>query len=128
MITSHPIGGNFAADFPKDSEADADDKIVIDKLLVNKLTELLINSIYSVHVSRRSEIFLTSLDMHLAENSISNKNNKASHEFTEKSSLLLESYQKDVPKSLGKAESCLGEAIDLINLIVSASEAEVNNE
>jgi hypothetical protein len=37
------------------------------------------------------------------------------------------SYQKDVPKSLGKAESCLGEAIDLINLIVSASEAEANN-
>jgi hypothetical protein len=127
MITSHPIGGNFAADFPKDSEADADDKIVIDKLLVNKLTELLINSIYSVHVSRRSEIFLTSLDIHLAENSISNKNNKASHEFTEKSSLLLESYQKAVPKLLVKAESSLEEAIDLINLIVSASEAEGDN-
>ena len=127
MITSHPIGGNFAADFPKDSKAEADDKIVIDKLLVNKLTELLINSIYSVHVSRRSEIFLTSLDMHLAENSISNKNNKASHEFTEKSSLLLESYQKAVPKLLGKAESCLEEAIDLINLIVSASEAGGEN-
>jgi hypothetical protein len=127
MITSHPIGGNFAADFPKDSEADADDKIVIDKLLVNKLTELLINSIYSVHVSRSSEIFLTSLDMHLTENSISNKNNKASHEFTEKSSLLLESYQKAVLKLLGKAESCLEEAIDLINLIVSASVAEGDN-
>jgi hypothetical protein len=28
---------------------------------------------------------------------------------------------------LGKAESCLGEAIDLINLIVSANEAEINN-
>jgi hypothetical protein len=41
---------------------------------------------------------------------------------------LLESYQEDVPKSLVKAESCLGEAIDLINLIVSASEAGVNNE
>jgi hypothetical protein len=38
MITSHPIGGNFAADFPKDSEAEANDNIVIDKLLVNKLT------------------------------------------------------------------------------------------
>jgi hypothetical protein len=66
MTTSHPIGGNFVSDFSKDSEAEADDKIVIDKLLVNKLTELLISSIYSVHVSRRSEIFLTSLDMHLA--------------------------------------------------------------
>jgi len=127
MTTSHLIGGNFVSDFPKDSEAEADDKIVIDKLLINKLTELLINSIYSVHVSRRSEIFLTSLDMHLAENSISNKTNKASHEFTEKSSLLLESYQKAVPKLLGKAESSLEEAIDLINLIVSASEAEGDN-
>jgi len=100
MTTSHLIGGNFASDFPKDSEAEIDNNIVIDKLLVNKLTELLINSIYSVHISRRSEIFLTSLDMHLAENSISNKNNKASHEFIEKSSLLLESYQKAVPKLL----------------------------
>jgi hypothetical protein len=127
MTTSHPIEGNFTSHFLKDSEAEADDRIVIDKLLVNKLTELLINSIYSVHVSRRSEIFLTSLDMHLAENSASNKNNKASHEFTEKSSLLLESYQKAVPKLLGKAESCLEEAIDLINLIVSASEAEGDN-
>ena len=127
MSTSYFIGGNEASNVPKDSEANTDDKIVIDKLLVNKLTELLINSIYSVHVSRRSEIFLTSLDMHLAENSISNKNNKASHEFTEKSSLLLESYQKAVPKLLGKAESSLEEAIDLINLIVSASEAEGDN-
>ena len=90
-------------------------------------SESAVNSIYSVHVSRRSEIFLTSLDMHLAENSVSNKNNKASHEFTEKSSLLLESYQKAVPKLLGKAESCLEEAIDLINLLVSASEAEGDN-
>jgi hypothetical protein len=127
MATSHFIGGNFASNVPKDFEADTDDKIVIDKLLVNKLTELLINSIYSVHVSRRSEFFLTSLDMHLTDFSISNKNDAACREFTEKSSLLLESYQKDVPKSLGNAESCLGEAIDLINLIVSASEAEVNN-
>jgi hypothetical protein len=108
--------------------AEANGKIVIDKMLVNKLTELLITSIYNVHTSRRSEIFLTSLDMHLAEYSISNKNDTACREFTEKSSLLLESYQEDVPKSLGKAESCLGEAIDLINLIVSASEAGVNNE
>ena len=127
MTISHLIGENFASDFPKDSEAEADDKIVIDKLLVNKLSELLITSIYSVHTSRRSEIFLTSLDMHLADFSISNKNDTACREFTEKSSLLLESYQQDVPKSLGKAESCLGEAIDLINLIVSASEAEINN-
>jgi len=127
MTTSHLIGGNEASDVPKDLEADADDKIVIDKLLVNKLTELLITSIYSVHVSRRSEIFLTSLDIHLANYSISNKNDIARREFTEKSALLLESYQEDVPKSLGKAESCLGEAIDLINLIVSASEAETNN-
>ena len=127
MTTSHFIEENFTSDFPEDSKTEADKKIVIDKLLVNKLTELLINSIYSVHVSRRSEIFLTSLDMHLAENSISNKNNKASHEFTEKSSLLLESYQKAVPKLLGKAESCLEEAIDLINLVVSASEAEGEN-
>ena len=127
MTTSDLIGKNFASDFPKDSEAEADNNIVIDKLLVNKLTELLINSIYSVHISRRSEIFLTSLDMHLAENLISNKNNKASHEFTEKSSLLLASYQKAVPKLLGKAESSLEEAIDLINLIVSASEAEGDN-
>jgi hypothetical protein len=127
MTTSHPIQGNLSSHFAKDSEAEADDQIVIDKLLVNKLTELLINSIYSVHLSRRSEIFLTSLDMHLAENLISNKNNKASHEFTEKSSLLLASYQKAVPKLLGKAESSLEEAIDLINLIVSASEAEGDN-
>jgi len=127
MTTSHFIEENFTSDFPEDSKAGADKKIVIDKLLVNKLTELLINSIYSVHISRRSEIFLTSLDIHLAENSISNKNNKASHEFTEKSSLLLESYQKAVPKLLGKAESSLEEAIDLINLIVSASEAEGDN-
>jgi len=127
MTTSHFIEENFTLDFPEDSKTAADKKIVIDKLLVNKLTELLINSIYSVHISRRSEIFLTSLDMHLAENSISNKNNKASHEFTEKSSLLLESYQKAVPKLLGKAESFLEEAIDLINLIVSASEAEGDN-
>ena len=108
--------------------AGADGNIVIDKMLVNKLTELLITSIYSVHSSRRSEIFLTSLDMHLAQYSISNKNDKAHREFSEKSALLLESYQEDVPKSLVKAESCLGEAIDLINLIVSASEAGVNNE
>ena len=127
MTTSHLIGGNFTSNVPQDLEANADDTIVIDKLLVNKLTELLINSIYSVHVSRRSEIFLTSLDMHLTDFSISNKNDAACREFTEKSSLLLESYQKDVPKSLGKAESCLGEAIDLINLIVSASVAEANN-
>ncbi len=127
MTTSHFIEENFTSDFPEDSKTEADKKIVIDKMLVNKLTELLINSIYSVHVSRRSEIFLTSLDMHLAENSISNKNNKASYEFTEKSSLLLESYQKAVPKLLGKAESSLEEAIDLINLIVSASEAEGDN-
>ena len=127
MTTSHFIEENFTSDFPEDSKTEADKKIVIDKLLVNKLTELLINSIYSVHISRRSEIFLTSLDMHLAENSISNKNNKASHEFTEKSSLLLESYQKAVPKLLGKAESYFEEAIDLINLIVSASEAEGQN-
>jgi hypothetical protein len=127
MTTSHFIGGNEASDVPKDVEADTDGKIVIDKILVNKLTELLITSIYSVHTSRRSEIFLTSLDMHLAEYSISNKNDTVCREFTEKSALLLESYQEDVPKSLGKAESCLGEAIDLINLIVSASVAEVNN-
>ena len=57
MATSHLIGGNFASGFPKDSDAEADNNIVIDKLLVNKLTELLINSIYSVHISRRSEIF-----------------------------------------------------------------------
>jgi hypothetical protein len=127
MTTSHLIEGNFSSNIPKDFEADTNGKIVIDKLLVKKLTELLITSIYSVHVSRRSEIFLTSLDIHLANYSISNKNDLARREFTEKSSLLLESYQEDVPKSLGKAESCLGETIDLINLIVSASEAEVNN-
>jgi hypothetical protein len=97
-------------------------------MLVNKLTELLITSIYSVHTSRRSEIFLTSLDIHLAQYSISNKNDTVHREFSEKSSLLLESYQKDVPKLLGKAESCLGEAIDLINLVVSASEVEGDNE
>ena len=45
MTTSHPIEGNLASHFLKDSEAGADDKIVIDKLLVNKLTELLITSI-----------------------------------------------------------------------------------
>ena len=85
MTTSHFIGGNFTSNVPKDCEADADDKIVIDKLLVNKLTELLITSIYNVHNSRRSEIFLTSLDMHLAQDSISNKNDAARRDFTEKS-------------------------------------------
>jgi hypothetical protein len=108
--------------------AEADGKIVIDKMLVNKLTELLITSIYSVHTSRRSEIFLTSLDIHLAEDLISNKKEIVRSQFAEKSLLLLESYQKDVPKLLGKAESCLGEAIDLINLVVSASEVEGDNE
>jgi hypothetical protein len=38
MTTSHLIGGNEALDVPKDFEADTDDKIVIDKLLVNQLT------------------------------------------------------------------------------------------
>jgi hypothetical protein len=108
--------------------AEADGKIVIDKMLVNKLTELLITSIYSVHSSRRSEIFLTSLDMHLSEDLISNKKEIVRCDFAEKSLLLLQSYQKDVPKMLGKAESCLGEAIDLINLVVSASEVEGDNE
>jgi hypothetical protein len=108
--------------------AEADGKIVIDKMLVNKLTELLITSIYSVHSSRRSEIFLTSLDMHLSEDLINNKKEIVRCDFAEKSLLLLQSYQKDVPKMLGKAESCLGEAIDLINLVVSASEVEGNNE
>jgi hypothetical protein len=97
-------------------------------MLVNKLTELLITSIYSVHSSRRSEIFLTSLDMHLSEDLINNKKEIVRCDFAEKSLLLLQSYQKDVPKMLGKAESCLGEAIDLINLVVSASEVEGNNE
>ena len=122
-----PYWGNFTSNVPKDFEANADDTIVIDKLLVNKLTELLINSIYGVQVSRRSEIFLTSLDMHLAQDSVSNKNDAARRDFTEKCSLLLESYQKVAPKLLGKAESYLEEAIDLINLIVSASEAEAHN-
>ena len=108
--------------------AEADGKIVIDKMLVNKLTELLITSIYSVHTSRRSEIFLTSLDMHLSEDLISNKKEIVCCDFAEKSLLLLQSYQKDVPKLLGNAERCLGDAIDLINLVVSASEAGVNNE
>jgi hypothetical protein len=108
--------------------AKADGKIVIDKMLVNKLTELLITSIYSVHTSRRCEIFLTSLDMHLSEDLISNKKEIVRCDFAEKSLLLLQSYQKDVPKMLGKAESCLGEAIDLINLVVSASEVEGDNE
>jgi len=108
--------------------AEADGKIVIDKMLVNKLTELLITSIYSVHSSRRSEIFLTSLDMHLSEDLISNKKEIVRCDFAEKSLLLLQSYQKDVPKMLGNAERCLGDAIDLINLVVSASEAEGDNE
>ena len=107
--------------------AEADSKIVIDKILVNKLTELLITSIYSVHTSRRSEIFLTSLDMHLSEDLISNKKEIVRCDFAEKSLLLLQSYQKDVPKWLRNAEMCLGDAIDLINLVVSASEAEGDN-
>ncbi len=127
MTISHPIGGNFVSDFSKNSEAEADDKIVIDKLLVNKLTELLITSIYSVHTSRRSEIFLTSLDMHLSEDLISNKKEIVRFDFAEKSLLLLQSYQKDVPKLLRNAEMCLGDAINLINLVVSASEAEGEN-
>ena len=127
MTTSHFIGGNFVSDFTEDLEQEADDKIVIDKLLINKLTELLITSIYSVHTSRRSEIFLTSLDMHLSEDLISNKKEIVRCDFAEKSLLLLQSYQKDVPKLLGNAERCLGDAIDLINLVVSASEAESGN-
>ena len=127
MTTSHLIGGNFVSDFTEDLEQEADDKIVIDKLLINKLTELLITSIYSVHTSRRSEIFLTSLDMHLSEDLISNKKEIVRCDFAEKSLLLLQSYQKDVPKLLGNAERCLGDAIDLINLVVSASEAESGN-
>jgi hypothetical protein len=39
--------------------AEANDKIIIDKLLVNKLMELLIAFIYSIHVSRRWEKQLT---------------------------------------------------------------------
>jgi hypothetical protein len=85
MTTSHLIGENFASNVPKNFEADTEDKIVIDKLLVNKLIELLITSIYNVHTSRRSEIFLTSLDVHLAQDSISNKNDAARRDFTEKS-------------------------------------------
>jgi hypothetical protein len=108
--------------------AEADGKIVIDKMLVNKLTELLITSIYSVHTSRRSEIFLTSLDMHLSEDLVSNKKERVRCDFAEKSLLLLQSYQKDVPKMLGNAERSLGDAIDLINLVVSASESEGDNE
>jgi hypothetical protein len=108
MSTSNLIGGNEASDVPKDFDGNTDDKIVIDKLLVNKLSELLITSIYSVHTSRRSEIFLTSLDMHLADFSISNKNDTACREFTEKSSLLLESYQKAVPKSVGEGRELFG--------------------
>jgi hypothetical protein len=108
--------------------AEADGKIVIDKMLVNKLTELLITSIYSVHSSRRSEIFLTSLDMHLSEDLVSNKKEIVRCDFAEKSLLLLQSYQKDVPKMLGNAERSLGDAIDLINLVVSASESEGDNE
>jgi hypothetical protein len=108
--------------------AEANDRIVIDKLLVNKLTELLITSIYSVHSSRRSEIFLTSLDMHLSEDLISNKKDIVRCDFAEKSLLLLQSYQKDVPKMLGNAERCLEDAIDLINFVVSASEVEGDNE
>jgi hypothetical protein len=123
----------FTGDCPEGRSQDltcagADGKIVIDKMLVNKLTELLITSIYSVHSSRRSEIFLTSLDMHLSEDLISNKKEIVRCDFAEKSLLLLQSYQKDVPKMLGNAERCLGDAIDLINLVVSASEAEGDNE
>src|SRR4028118_141657 len=127
MTTSHFIEENFTSDFPEDSNTEADKKIVIDKLLVNKLTELLITSIYSVHTSRRSEIFLTSLDMHLSEDLISNKKKIVRCDFAEKSLLLLQSYQKDVPKLLRNAEMCLVDAIDLINLVVSASEAEGDN-
>ena len=57
MTTSHFIEGNFTSDFPKDSKTEADKKIVIDKLLVNKLTELLINSIYSVHLAAVPKFF-----------------------------------------------------------------------
>jgi hypothetical protein len=39
--------------------AEANDKIIIDKLLVNKLNELLVTSIYSVHFSRCWEKQLT---------------------------------------------------------------------
>jgi hypothetical protein len=123
----------FTGDCPEGRSQDltcagADGKIVIDKMLVNKLTELLITSIYSVHSSRRSEIFLTSLDMHLSEDLVSNKKEIVRCDFAEKSLLLLQSYQKDVPKMLGNAERSLGDAIDLINLVVSASESEGDNE
>ncbi len=45
MSTSNLIGGNFASDVPKNFEADADDTIVINKLLVNKLT-LAVDNLY----------------------------------------------------------------------------------
>jgi hypothetical protein len=45
MTTSHLIGGNEASDVPKDFEADTDGKIVIDKILVNKLT-LAVDNVY----------------------------------------------------------------------------------
>ncbi len=125
MTTSHPMGGNFASHFPKDSSGEADDKIVIDKLLVNKLTELLVNCIYSVQISRRSEIFLTSLGMHLGENLIRNK--PRSREFIEQSSLLLASYQEAVPEQLSKTESWLGEASDIIELVVAANKLGGDN-
>jgi hypothetical protein len=105
--------------------AEADEKIVIDKSSVNKLTELLVNCLYSVHISRRSEIFLTSLDMHLAEHLINKKPD--SREFTEKSSLLLESYQDAVPELLAKAEGSLEEAMSMIDVFVSASKVGGNN-
>ena len=63
----------------------------------------------------------------LSEDLISNKKEIVRCDFAEKSLLLLQSYQKDVPKWLRNAEMCLGAAIDLINLVVSASEAEGDN-
>jgi hypothetical protein len=107
--------------------AEASGKVVIDKFVVKKLNDLLINSIYSVHISRLSEIFLTSLHTLLAENSIANRDNRVNHEFSEKLSLLLESYQDTVPKLLKTTENCLGEAIDIINPVVSASKKAGNN-
>lgn len=67
-------------------------------------------------------------DMHLSEDLVSNKKEIVRCDFAEKSLLLLQFYQKDVPKMLGNAERSLGDAIDLINLVVSASESEGDNE
>jgi hypothetical protein len=94
------------------TSAESDDKIFIDKEAVNKLTELLINSICNLHEMRRSEIFLASLDLHLSHELLSKKG--IGRESTEKSLILLDAYQEVVPPLLKNIDGWLRDANNLL--------------